>query len=148
MIIGCFHTHGKRRREMKKLGILLKVVAVLQIVLGLGYLFVPGTFLAAMGHSAPQADIYYPLGMLAARFIAYGAALYLISSAPQRHVLWIDIMILIQLIDLAVGIFYTATGILSLSLSGFPMFNALWIIVLLWLWRPRSGKAASEHVPA
>ena len=133
---------------MKKLSVLLKVVAILQIVLGLGYLLVPGAFLAAMGHSAPQMDIYYPLGMLAARFIGYGLALYVISAAPQRQVLWIDIMILIQLIDLAVGVVYTAMGVLPIGLSGFPMFNALWIILLLWLWKPRKGIAAGDYADA
>ncbi|WP_212744635.1 hypothetical protein [Bathymodiolus heckerae thiotrophic gill symbiont] len=46
-------------------------------------------------------------------------------------------MIFIQLIDLMVGIFYTSTGILSIADSAFPMFNATWIMVLLWLWKPK-----------
>jgi len=133
---------------MKKLSVLLKLIAILQIILGLAYLFVPGAFLAAMGHSIPQADIFYPLGMLASRFLAYGLALWRISSMPHKHVLWINIMILIQLIDLAVGIFYSAIGVVPISLSGFPMFNALWIIALLWLWRPKTveGEAGGAHV--
>ena len=123
---------------MKKLTYLLKLIGIIQISLGLAYLFVPALFLQSMGHSLPQPDIYYPLGMLAARFIAYGIALLVISSAPAQHILWINLMILIQAIDLLVGIVYTATGVLPLSLSGFPMFNAIWIILLLALWRPRA----------
>jgi hypothetical protein len=127
---------------MKKLGYLLRLVGAIQIVLGLAYLFVPGLFLHAMGHSLPQPDIYYPLGMLAARFIAYGVALFVIASAPTRHVLWIDVMILIQAIDLGVGLFYTRSGVVPLSLSAFPMFNAGWIILLLALWRPKGEVVA------
>jgi hypothetical protein len=127
---------------MKKLSYLLYLVGALQILLGLAHLFVPGQFLHAMGHSLPQPDIYYPLGMLAARFIAYGIALLVIAKAPVQHLLWINFMILIQLIDLGVGILYTATGILPLSLSAFPMFNACWIILLLALWRPVEKAAA------
>ena len=126
---------------MKKLGYLLRLVGAIQIILGLAYLLAPGMFLHTMGHSSPQPDIYYPLGMLAARFIAYGIAMFVIASAPARHVLWINIMILIQAIDLGVGIFYTGIGVVPISLSAFPMFNATWIILLLALWRPKQGIA-------
>jgi hypothetical protein len=118
---------------MKKLTILLRVVGVIQIVLGLLYLFTPAFLLASMGHTVPESDIFYPLGMLAARFIAYGIAFIYISSEPMQHKLWIQFMILIQAIDLAAGIFYTATGAVTLELSGFAMFNATWIMALLYL---------------
>jgi len=39
---------------------------------------------------------------------------------------------------LAVGVFYTATGIVGLSHSAFPMINATLFIILLTLWRPKA----------
>lgn len=121
-----------------KLKALLIAVGVVQLVLGLAYLFAPHELLRWMGHSIPADDINYPLGMLAARFLAYGLGMFVIARAPDRHSFWIQNMILIQAIDLAVGLFYTYTGTLSLTLSAFPMFNAILIMALLWLWRPRS----------
>jgi len=118
---------------MKKLTILLRVVGFIQVVLGGLFLFAPEFILMQMGHSIPQSDIFYPLAMLAARFIAYGLAFIYISSEPMAHKLWIYFMILIQAIDLSAGVFYTTTGVVSLELSGFAMFNATWIIVLLYL---------------
>lgn len=118
---------------MKKLTILLRVVGVIQIVLGVLYLVAPAFLLHSMGHTVPESDIFYPLAMLSARFIAYGIAFIYISSEPMQHKLWIYFMILIQAIDLLAGIFYTATGIVTLELSGFAMFNATWIMVLLYL---------------
>lgn len=122
---------------MKKLTWLLRLVGAVQIILGLLYLFSPAFILKSMGHSVPNPDIFYPLAMLAARFIAYGCAFIYIAKQPMQHRLWLKVMILIQALDLAAGIVYTAAGIVPLSLSGFPMFNACWIITLLWFWRPR-----------
>ena len=119
-----------------KLKILLRLIGAIQIVLGLGYLFAPQALLHSMGHSTSATDLNYPLGMLAARFLVYGIVLIIISRAAFEHRLWISSMVFIQLIDFSVGVFYTVAGIVPLSLSGFPMFNALWISVLLWFWRP------------
>lgn len=126
-----------------KLKVLLRVIGVVQLVLGLLYLFIPMRFLAMMGHSVPQADIAYPLGMLAARFLAYGAGMFFIAREPEKQLFWINNMILIQALDLAAGIFYTATGIVGLSHSGFPMFNATLFIILLTLWRPKVAVEAT-----
>lgn len=122
---------------MRNLKILLRLVGAIQIALGLLYLFAPTFLLESIGHSVPEDDIFYPLGMLAARFLAYGIAFIYISRDPIQHRLWITFMILIQLIDLAVGVYYTATDAVALSDSAFAMFNATWIAALLYFWQPR-----------
>ena len=118
---------------------LLYVVGVIQIVLGVFYLFFPEFFLKATGHSLPEADMYYPLAMLAARFIAYGIAFIYIANDPLKYILWIKFMVLIQLIDLGAGIFYSLSGIVNIADAAFPMFNATWIIILLLLWMPKKS---------
>lgn len=123
---------------MKKLRILMRVVGGIQIALGLFYLFAPAFFLEAIGHSVPADDIFYPLGMLASRFLVFGVVFIYIARDPAKHALWITAMIFIQLIDLAVGVYYTATGVVELKDSAFAMFNAIWIAGLLYLWRPRA----------
>jgi hypothetical protein len=122
---------------MRNLKILLRLVGAIQIILGLFYLFAPAFLLESIGHSVPQDDIFYPLAMLGARFLVFGVVIISVARDPIQHVLWITAMIFIQLIDLAAGIFYTATGAVELSDSWFPMFNATWIAALLYLWRPR-----------
>lgn len=121
-----------------KLKVLLRVIGVVQLILGAFYLFLPLQFLSMQGLSAPGADNAYPLGMLAARFLAYGIGMFFIARAPEKNLFWINNMILIQAVDLAVGIFYTAVGTVALTHSGFPMFNATLFIVLLSLWRPKA----------
>lgn len=120
--------------------IALRVVGSIQIVLGLAYLLAPNMLLLKMGHSLPAADLLYPFGMLSSRFLAYGIGLWIISADPEKHILWIRLMAFIQLIDLAVGVFYTATGAIPLSLSAFPMFNAIWIGLLFAFWKPAAIK--------
>lgn len=126
-----------------KIRMLLRTVSVIQIVLGLMYLLMPLQFLKMMGHSVPAPDIAYPLAMLAARFLAYGAGLWFAARDPARHAPWIRLMVWIQLIDLAAGLWHTALGTVPLALSGFPMFNAAWIALLLWRWGPSTQQSAT-----
>ncbi|MCB9450862.1 MAG: hypothetical protein H6672_05450 [Anaerolineaceae bacterium] len=126
---------------MRKLNVLLVVIGIAQIVLSLLYLLAPMQFLALMGSSTPEPDLAYPLGMLAARFLAYGLGMFYIARAREKQLFWINNMILIQIIDLAVGMFYTATGTVALSSSALPMFDAALFIVLLTLWRPQAAPA-------
>jgi len=122
---------------MKKLEILLRVVGVIQIALGISFLAVPAFTLEAMGLPVPTPGVFYPLGMLASRFLVVGAVFLVIAEDPVAHRLWIVAMVFIQLVDLALGLVFTATGVVSLAASLFPMFNAAWIATLLFLWRPR-----------
>lgn len=115
---------------------LLRLIAFVQLLLGVLYLLAPQWLLARMGHSVAPPDLVYPLGMLAARFIAYGVGLWVASRDVPAHRLWIRLMALIQLIDLGAGVAATAMGVVPLSLSAFPMFNAVWIaVVCAWLGR-------------
>ncbi|MDZ7939258.1 MAG: hypothetical protein U5M53_13690 [Rhodoferax sp.] len=125
--------------------VFLRVVGSVQLALGLAYLFAPGAVLASMGHTAPAPDLYYPLGMLAARFIAYGLGFWLISRQAGQHSLWVGLMALIQAIDLGVGVAYTAAGVVPWQLSAFPMFNAAWIglVCALWVLRQRRTLVAA-----
>ena len=125
--------------------IALKIVGSLQIVLGLAYLLAPSTLLLKMGHSQPAADLLYPFGMLASRFLVYGIGLWIISADPEKHILWIRLMAFIQLIDLAVGVYYPVMGIVPLSLSAVPMFNAIWIGLLFAFWKPAADVTRKTH---
>lgn len=122
---------------MRKLKALLTVIGIVQILLGLAFLFAPSYTMAWMGLTVPSADNNYMLGMLSARFLAYGIGMFVVARVPEQNIFWINNMILIQFVDLAVGLFYTATGTLSPVTSALPMFNASLFIILLLLWRPK-----------
>ena len=123
---------------MKKLQGLLILIGIVQLVLGALFLFAPQWIMGMMGLTVPPADSGYMFGMLAARFIAFGLGMFWCARAPEENVFWINNMILIQIIDLAAGIYYTATGVIAISSSAFPMFNATLFIILLTMWRPKT----------
>ena len=116
-------------------------IGVVQLVLAAMYLFAPQFFIAWQGLSEIGQDINYPLAMLAGRFLVYGIGMFVIASDPVRYRIWADGMIVIQAVDLAAGLFYTATGVVALENSAFPMIDAaLFIIGLVWLRRATQRK--------
>lgn len=130
---------NEKANDMTYFKALCYFIGVVQLILGALYLFAPQYFVGWQGLSEIGHDINYPLGMLAARFIVYGVGMFVIASDPLRYRIWADGMIAIQAIDLAAGVFYTGTGVVDITHSGFPMFNAAMFIIGLTLLR--------RHVP-
>lgn len=127
---------------MTKTKIVCYIIAASQFILGALYLFAPQFFIAIQGMTPIGADIGYPLGMLAGRFLVYGVGMVQIAREPVKYRVWLDGMIAIQAIDLLAGLFYTATGTVTLEISGIAMFDAaLFIGLLLWI-RPADDEMA------
>lgn len=113
---------------------LLILIGALQIILGIAFTFAPDLILSSMGQSVPPSDLHYQLGMLASRFLVIGVAFIIISNNIEKHRFWIRAMALIQVLDLAFGIYYTSIGVVGLKQSGIPMFDAIWIIAAcVWI---------------
>ena len=129
---------------MTRLKILLWIVAASQWVLGALVLLAPGPFFAWMGLSVPPADNQYMLGMLAARFLAYGLGMAALARTQDPDPFWIRNMVLIQAIDFGAGLYYIATGVIGPEVAAFPMFNAALFAVLLWLWTPGNRAPAPQ----
>lgn len=122
------------------------LIGVSQLILGALYLFVPLGFLEMQGHTAVEADIGYQLSMLAARFFVYGVGMFYIARFPLKNLFWLEGMIAIQAIDLAGGLFYIGTGVITLGLSGVAMFNAAFFIVLMLAYRAGVKSNAAKNV--
>ena len=61
---------------MQKLKFLLRLIGIVQLVLGLAFLVAPAYVLEWMGLSVPSSDVNYMLGMLSARFLGYGLGIF------------------------------------------------------------------------
>lgn len=126
---------------MRAFSIVAGLVGLIQITLAALYFVAPVWFVTWQGLTPPAADAGYPLGMLAARFLVYGVGMFAIARDPLRHVFWARGMMAIQALDFAVGLAYVAMGVVPLAHAGFPMFNAAWITVALWVTLPMALKA-------
>jgi hypothetical protein len=138
-----FRQSQKKDTDMTRLKYLLWVIAISQLVLGALTLLVPGPFFDWMGLTVPAEDNRYMLGMLAARFIAYGAGFVALARQELPDPLWIRLMVLIQAIDFGVGLYYLLTGVIGPEVVAFPMVNAVVFGGLLWLWMPRRAMHAA-----
>jgi len=131
---------------MTKIRIVCYIIAFSQFALGGLYLFAPQFFIAVQGLTPISADIGYPLGMLAGRFLVYGVGMVLIAGEPVKYRVWLDGMIAIQAVDLAAGLYYTLGGVVGLDVSGIAMFDAaLFIGLLAWI-RPAADAAVAQTV--
>ena len=126
---------------MTYLRAILGLLAASQLALGAFTLLAPAAFFTLMGLTVPPADTFYLIGMLASRFLVIGVAMALLAGRGRAEPLWLQAMLGIQIVDLAVGLYYTGTGVLPLSVSAFPMFNALALSLLLAIGLQRNGRA-------
>lgn len=103
---------------------LLWIIAASQLVLGALTLFLPLSFFGWIGLTVPPADTGYMIGLLGARFVAYGIGMAMLARQAEPSRFWMGNMLLIQVIDFAVGAAYLSRGIVDLSVLAFPMTNA------------------------
>ncbi len=129
---------------MKLLPLACRVIGISQLVLGALYLFMPGFFIEMQNLTPIAADTGYPLAMLGARFLVYGVGMFIIANDPVKHMFWLNGMIIIQVIDLAAGVFYVGMGFVPLQHAVAPLFNATLFIVLLNLFRRQTGAAPAN----
>lgn len=96
-----------------------------------------------MGLTVPAADNGYMIGMLGARFLAYGIGMAMLARSAQPSRFWIANMALIQAVDLGLALVYVGLGLVPLAVAAFPAMNAaLFTAGLLWCLRGAGLRAA------
>ncbi|WP_374427945.1 hypothetical protein [Tabrizicola sp.] len=122
---------------------LLWIIAASQLVLAALTLFTPLQFFGWMGLTVPAADNGYMIGMLGARFLAYGIGMAMLARSAQPSRFWIANMALIQAVDLGLALVYVGLGLVPLAVAAFPAMNAaLFTAGLLWCLRGAGLRAA------
>ena len=123
---------------------MLRFVAVVQLLLGFGFLLAPVGLAALLGLAPAPTWTAWLFAMMAARFLGFGYGMLLAARDPIRHVHWINAMLVIQAIDWLATLYYLAGGAVTLTQVTTAAFFPVVFIVLLLVnhpWRPRPVNA-------
>lgn len=100
---------------IKPLKVTMIVYAVIGIVFGLGYIFVPRQLAAMFGHEAVPALAATLAAALGASFVS--ACIFLIIAArdPLKHILWVKYVIVFAILMLAAESYSVILGHITLG---------------------------------
>ena len=118
----------------------LWLIAIVQLILGIGFLAAPDGMAATLGLAPVTAWANWMFGMMAARFLGYGYGMLTAARDPLASLPWLRSMVVIQLIDWGVTIKYLLGGAVTLAQVNTASFLPLvFVVLLLWAW-PRSAR--------
>ena len=120
----------------------LRFIAIVQFVLGAGFLIAPEGTASLLGLAATPGWANWMFGMMAARFLAFGYGMLMAARDPAGNLPWLRSMVVIQLIDWGVTVKYLLTGAVTLEQVSTASFLPLVFVALLWWGWPRTSRAA------
>jgi hypothetical protein len=93
-----------------------------------------------LGGLAAEPDrVHWLFAPPAARCVGYGIGMFAAAHAPERHRLWIDTMIGIQIVDFVATAGYLAAGALPAGSAWAVIPPLLWVFLLCWVrWQLRT----------
>lgn len=120
----------------------LRFIAVVQFVLGAGFLVAPEGMASLLGLAATPGWANWMFGMMAARFLAFGYGMLVAARDPAGNLSWLRSMVAIQLVDWAVTVKYLLAGAVTLAQVSTASFLPLVFVALLWWGWPRTPRSA------
>ena len=126
----------------RMLSFTLRFIAVVQFVLGAGFLVAPEGMASLLGLAATPGWANWMFGMMAARFLAFGYGMLVAARDPAGNLSWLRSMVAIQLVDWAVTVKYLLAGAVTLAQVSTASFLPLVFVALLWWGWPRTPRSA------
>ena len=128
---------------IKGLKVAMIVWAVIAILVGLAYIFLPDQLSAMGGFEKAPAWADYVLALLGVCFVATGA--FVIAAAvqgPMKNIMWVQFAIVVAILITVVAASAIMRGLVTFSQEGpLLMVNGIFAVVFLALypWRTKSG---------
>ncbi len=123
---------------MKALKVTMIVYAVIGILFGLAYIFIPRQLSAMLGFEEGPASVYALAVVLGASFVS--ACIFLIIAArdPLKHILWVKYAIVFAILMFAAELYSLIIGYIDFSQAGMGIIiHAVFAVALLafYPWR-------------
>ncbi|MBA3871192.1 MAG: hypothetical protein H0X30_18775 [Anaerolineae bacterium] len=92
----------------------LGFIGVVQLILGLVFLFIPAQFAALVGLSVVPAWVPWMFAMFSARAFGFAYGMFVAMREPEAHRTWIVSMIIVQAVDWIVTVHFLLQGVVTL----------------------------------
>lgn len=124
-------------RHPRAMSFTLRFIALVQFVLGLGFLIAPTDMSSLLGLAPAPGWTNWLFGMMAARFLGFGYGMLVAARQVAGNIAWLRAMIGIQLMDWTITMRYLLTGDVTLAQVTTASFLPLVFVALLWWAWPR-----------
>ena len=132
--------------KISVLRITLGAIGVVQLLLGLVFLFIPSQFAAMVHLAAVPGWVPWMFAMFSARAFGFAYGMFLAMREPETHRAWIGAMILVQAVDWIVTVYFLLQGVVTLPQVSTASFLPIIFISVLVTRFPR--RAAQTLEPA
>lgn len=126
-------------RSSALLRLTLGGIGVVQLILGVVFIFAPALFANMLGVKEAPAWVNWIFIMLGARSFGFAYGMFMAMRNPLTHIIWIRAMIIIQAIDWVGTLYFVANGSLTLLQVSSASFLPLIFIAVLTLRYPRQS---------
>ncbi len=127
---------------IKPLKVTMIVYAVIGIVFGLAYIFIPRQLGAMFGHEvASVSDLAAPFGVC---LVAVGIFLIIAARDPLKHILWVKYAIVFAILSLAAELYSFILGYMTLESALTPIIIHAVFAAGLLAFYPRRAVRSGE----
>ena len=126
---------------IRGLKVVMIIWAVIAILLGLVYIFIPSQFADMVGFEHGPISTLYLLAMLGITFVAIGAFLIIAARDPLKNILWVQFAIAWAILAVVVEASSIGRGFVTFEQVGTGLIiDAVFAVALLALYPWRAAK--------
>lgn len=130
--------------RLSALRITLGAIGLVQLILGIVFLFAPTQFASVLNLAVVPAWVPWMFAMFSARAIGFAYGMFIAMRQPEEHLPWIKAMIAVQAIDWIATVYFVLQGDVTLSqVSSASFLPIIFIFVLITRFPRQKAKVAA-----